>query len=176
MVDIPITDDGAFELCPERFRTSVRDKVLYGPIDEAAALAGSGHLIDRLDSGSRQHVVDLFAHDNSSNDCIHAAVHQGPGGGGSEYWHPPQYRVAERGWEWERRLKGRLQPELAALQQEAIGGERPPKTAGDKIASATKRRRRRTGDFGVVQGLSVAEGLAGFEGVLDSLLGFRAAA
>jgi hypothetical protein len=66
MVKIPITHRGAFQLSSKRFGTSVRDEVLYGPIDEAAALAGFGYPVNRLDSRLGQHDVGALAHGGCS--------------------------------------------------------------------------------------------------------------
>jgi hypothetical protein len=70
-IKIPIPYGGAFQLSPKRFRTSVPDKVLYGPIDEAAALAGSGYPVNRLNSRLGQQDVYAFGHAMSYRDYIH---------------------------------------------------------------------------------------------------------
>jgi hypothetical protein len=63
-VQILVTDSRAFQLRPERFRTPGRHVVFDRLIDEAAALARSGHPVNGLDRGFRQNNVDAFAHEN----------------------------------------------------------------------------------------------------------------
>jgi hypothetical protein len=65
-VQILVTDSRAFQLRPERFRTPGRYVVFDRLIDEAAALARSGHPVNGLDRGLRQNNIDAFAHGNES--------------------------------------------------------------------------------------------------------------
>lgn len=62
-VQILIAHRGLFEAGSQGFGTLVGHEVLHRVVDEVAALAGSGHPINGLDGGLRQHNVDAFAHE-----------------------------------------------------------------------------------------------------------------
>lgn len=61
-IQVSVPDGGAFQLRPDGLDAAVRCVVLHGRVDEAAALAGSGHPVNGLDSGFRQNDVNAFAH------------------------------------------------------------------------------------------------------------------
>jgi hypothetical protein len=65
-IQVLVTDRGPFQLRPQGFGASVGHEVLYGLVDEPAALAGLGHPVNGLDRGLRQDDVDAFAHGNEN--------------------------------------------------------------------------------------------------------------